>query len=339
MSIVNLIKNKVLKYFLYSIIVILVVFIFVTLFKWSTLLEEIKPIYSTFKQILTYPVFSVFSRELSLLNILLFIILILLWFSIWKYYQKFIYSFKARNKNISYWTVTILANFWYYLIVILFIFTSLKIIWIDLSNLTMIVSALSVGIWFWLQTIVSNLISWVILMFEQSIKKWDYIELSTDLKWTVTDINMRSTTIRTNNNVIIVVPNQSFIQNNIINYTHWDKKIRIQVPFSVAYWTPYETVEELILWALEKSDIDYMKKADYIPTIFMVAMWPSSVDLMLNVWIKWDDTNNHLFKKGSLLKLVYKTLNENKINIPFPQMDLHIKDSIPLNINLLKNQK
>lgn len=243
---------------------------------------------------------------------------------------------KKKKKSIS-WKFTIIANIGYYLIITIVILISLKTIWIDLSSFTMIISALSVWIWFWLQTIVSNFISGIILMFEQSIKEWDYIEIWTDLRWTVQNINMRSTTIKTNNNIYVVIPNQSFIQNNIINWTHTDTFVRLQIPFWVAYWTTYEKVEEVILNTLEKSNLDYIKNDENKKaSIVMTWMWNNSVDFFLFIWVQWKETNIPLTTKWAYLKLIYKALNDNWITIPFPQTDLHIKDSIPLEINIKK---
>ena len=337
MTLLNIIKNKVLLYFLWFIFLITIIFWVTDYFKKSVFIVNLKSYYSDISSILNFPIISFFNINLSLLSLFTFIFVIFLWFSIWKYYQKFIYWIKKNNKNVSNWTVTILANIWYYIIITIVILSSLKLIWIDLSNITMIVSALSVWIWFWLQTIVSNFISGIILMFEQSIKVGDFIELWTDLRWTVISINMRSTTIRTNNNIDIIVPNQSFIENNIVNWTLWDNKIRLQIPFWVAYWTTYEKVQEVILWNLEKSDLKYIKDNDDMkPIIVMTLMGNSSIDFTLNLWVEWDNTNMPLTTKWVFLRLIYKSLNENNITIPFPQMDLHIKDSIPIEIRNIK---
>jgi small-conductance mechanosensitive channel len=337
MTLSKIIKNKLLLYILYFTFFIAIIFFITDYSKKSVFIINLKSYYSDISAILNFPIISFFNVNLSLFSLVTFCFVIFLWFSIWKYYQKFIYWIKKNNENVSNGTVTILANIGYYIIISIVILSSLKLIWIDLSNITMIVSALSVWIWFWLQTIVSNFISGIILMFEQSIKVWDFIELWADLRWTVVSINMRSTTIRTNNNIDIIVPNQSFIENNIVNWTLWDNKIRLQIPFWVAYWTTYEKVQEVILWNLEKSDLKYIKdNEDMEPIIVMTWMGNSSVDFTLNLWVEWDNTNMPLTTKWVFLRLIYKSLNENNITIPFPQMDLHIKDSIPIEIKNIK---
>lgn len=333
MSIIKLVKNWVLKYFLYFIIFLLVILIIEKYFISYINFAEFGPIISDITDILNFNLLWFLNINLSLINLLSFVFVIILWFSIWKYYKKFIHTIKKSNNNMTTATVTILSNIGYYVILTIFILSSLKLVWIDLSNLTMIISALSVGLWFGLQTIVSNFISGIILMFEQSIKVGDFIELWTDLRGTVVNINMRSTTIRTNDNIDIVVPNKNFIENNIVNWTLSDRTVRIKIPFWVAYWTTFENVQEIVLWALEKSEIDYLKTQDKKPFIVMSGMWASSVDFSLFVWVKWDDTNIPLVAKWAFVKMIYKALNDNNISIPFPQMDLHIKSSIPFKSN------
>jgi small-conductance mechanosensitive channel len=65
-------------------------------------------------------------------------------------------------------------------------------------------------------------------------------------------------------------------------------------------------------------------------------MWNNSVDFFLNIWVKWDDTNTPIVTKWKFLRLIYEALNDNNISIPFPQTDLHIKDSIPLEFKVIK---
>ncbi|MDP2090835.1 MAG: mechanosensitive ion channel [Candidatus Gracilibacteria bacterium] len=338
MPIINYIKDKLLIFTFYFTIILLLLVIGISRYHELSFLKDFIPIYSELIKILNYQLFSGLGLKINLLSIFIFVFTVYLGISIGKYYQKIIYSLKKRNKNISNGTVTILANIGYYLIIILVVLSSLKVIGIDLSNITMIVSALSVGIGFGLQTIVSNFISGMILMFEQSIKTGDYIELSDGLKGVVISINMRSTTIRTTNNVNIIVPNQSFVQNNIINWSLGDNRIRLQIPFGVSYGTKYEKVEEVILGALIVSDLDFIRTDSLFPTIVMIEMGPSSVNYLLNVWIDSDDLTTPTSTKGQFIKLVYKTLTENNFTIPFPQTDLHIKESIPLEIRLISDK-
>jgi len=228
-----------------------------------------------------------------------------------------------------------LANIGYYLIVVIAFFIALNALGLKLSSLALVAGALSVGIGFGLQNIVSNFVSGLILMFERSIKIGDYIQLNeNNLSGHVTDIRMRSTTINTNDNIDIVVPNQEFIQHDVINWTKNDKIRRYEIPFGVKYGTDAEKVVGVILKAVNQSKYsDIYINGEKHTRVLMTGMGDSSVDFILQLWIKG---NEILFPKRTnsrFLMLIYKTLNENDIEIPFPQRDLHIRSSdVPLTL-------
>jgi len=205
---------------------------------------------------------------------------------------------------------------------------------INLSSIGLVAGALSVGIGFGLQNIVSNFISGIILMFERSIKIGDYIELSEELKGHVTGINMRSTTINTNSNIDVIVPNQNFIQNNVINWTMNDETRRFQIPFGVAYGTKPQMVVDVIRDAVKNSGFtDVVDTPKRHTRVIMAGMGSSSVDFELFVWIKGSETLYPKRTTSRFLVLLYNALYANNIEIPFPQQDLHIK-SIDKDVDL-----
>jgi len=320
-----------------SLLSIVISFLYYKVSYLHNILNELKIIFNSFHNFINYPIITIWKTNLTILSISIFITFIIIGFALATLYKKFIYSIRKKYKNsLSYNTASILANIWYYAIITLILLSSLKLVWIDLSNLTLIAWALSVWIWFWLQNVISNFISWIILIFEKSIKVWDYVELSDGNRGKVIDIRIRSTTIRTNNNIDIIIPNQKIIENNIINWTLNDNKVRFKIPFWVAYWTKIKDVENAILWALKESKLNYMKTGDYSPLIVMTWMWDSSVNFELFIWVKWDASLTPNRTKSDFLKLIYNALNNNNISIPFPQTDLHIKDSIPLELKIAK---
>lgn len=249
-------------------------------------------------------------------------------FSVASFYRRRILKPRGYLKNSSAATRTMLSNIGYYFLVFITFIMALKVVGIDLSSLTILVGALSVGIGFGLQNIVSNFISGIILIFEKSIQVGNIIEIDATLRGRVTQINMRSSVITTFDNVDIIIPNSTFIQNNVINLTLTDDIRRLKIPFGVAYGSDIDHVKEVVLRELEKSDLTYIKDdAEKAPKIWMSAMGASSLDLILLVWI-----HSNANKEGrdpsnisDFLIFIYKTLGENKIEIPFPQLDLHIK--------------
>ena len=223
-------------------------------------------------------------------------------------------------------SLKITSNIGFYLIIFITLLISLGSLGIDMSSISLIAGALSIGIGFGLQTVVSNFISGIILMFERTIRIGDVIEINNLLKGTVTDIRVRSTTVKTFDNIDIVVPNSSFIQNNVINWTLEDKSRRLHVPFGVAYGTKIEEVKEIILKELLDSDLSFIKNdTNKQPSIRFENMNNSSIDLELLVWIKTNDKITPSAIKSDFLLLIYNALYKHNIEIPFPQLDLHIK--------------
>ena len=288
-------------------------------------IDEIKLVFEKTWGILNYPLFSIDKKDISLINFFIFTILILVGLYIGKYYKKTIYSLKHKY-DINNSTATLLANIGYYLILTIVFLSSLKSIGLNLSSLTVIAGALSVGIGFGLQNVVSNFVSGIILMFEKSIKIGDYIQLDEDTRGTVTDIRMRSLTIRTNDNIDLIVPNQNFIQNIVTNWTLNDKSRRFRIPFGVAYGTEVKKVEEVILKALKDLKLPHYKIGAKKPQIIFTSLGDNSINFELFVWVKDELTLRPRYTTSEFLKMIYKALNDAGINIPFPQQDLYIKE-------------
>ena len=298
--------------------------------------NEIKIIYSQISSVMDYPLFKLSDKIITPLDFIVMILIIVLGWFVGKYYKKIIYSLRDKYE-ISYSTATLLANMGYYFILTITFLIALKSVGLNLSSLAIIAGALSVGIGFGLQNIVSNFVSGVILMFEKSIKVGDYIEIDANTRGEIIDISMRSTVIRTNDNIDIIVPNQSFIQNNVINWTMRDDLVRFKVPFGVEYGSDINKVEKVILNALEKSNLPFVKSqklfsTDISPRVIFLEMADNSLNFELFVWVRGEYAKRPKRTRSEFLKMIYNALNNAGIGIPFPQQDLHIKDSVPFEV-------
>ncbi len=277
---------------------------------------------------ITKPLFTIGSNGVSIMSIILALFIFALGIKIGT-----IYKTKVRTislpKSFTESTRVVFSNVGFYIIIATTFFISLKVIGINLSSLTVILGALSVGVGFGLQNIVSNFIAGIILMLENSIRIGDYIEISDDLRGIVKDIHIRSTTILTNDHIEVVVPNQTLFQNSVVNWTLSERVRRFRIPFSVAYGTKIEKVEKVILEALEKSDLNYIRdNPSKKPMVVFIAMNDSGIDFSLDVWVSGIDLIYPRRTASKFLKLIYNALYENDIEIPFPQMDLHFKNEL-----------
>ncbi len=298
--------------------------------------EQLKLSFEKFWHSINEPIFEIGGNKISLFKLIVALIIMIVAFIIGSFYKTSIN--RLDSKSVSSSTKTLLANLGYYTILLIAFFIALHTLHIDLTSIALIAGALSVGIGFGLQNIVSNLVSGLILMFERSIKIGDYIEIDGELRGRVTDIRMRSTTISTNDNIDIVVPNQKFIQDNVINWTMNDKIRRFEIPFGVAYGTDPNKVIQVVLEAVKNSGFkDIYSSKNRFTRVIMTGMGDSSVDFKLFVWIQGEEILYPQRTRSRFLILIYNALYENGIEIPFPQRDLHLRSidpSIRFNINL-----
>ena len=288
--------------------------------------QEFKNILKSTWGILTEPIFTTNGTPITTLKLILALFIFLIGVFGGGFYKTSIKKIANNSKSINLATRTILANMGYYVILLAAFFIALNVLGIDLSSIALVAGALSVGIGFGLQNIVSNLVSGIILMFERSIKIGDFVELSGTVHGHVTDIRMRSTTLNTNGNIDVIVPNRNFIENNVINWTMHDKIKRFDIPFGVAYGTKPEHVIAVIKEAVVNSGYsDIIEAHDKFTNVIMSGMGSSSVDFILQVWIHGEEILAPSKTMSRFLIIIYNTLNAHGIEIPFQQHDVHIK--------------
>ena len=206
-----------------------------------------------------------------------------------------------------------------YVIVSVGILVTLSSLGIDLSSLAIIGAGLSVGIGFGLQELVANFISGILLLFEQSIRPGDVIEINNKVG-RVEKLRIRSTTVRTNDNVEMIIPNQALLTSSVTTYTHSDRSVRIHIPVGVSY--PVE-VRQVLLGAARRHGL---VRANPPPIVFFEGYGDSSVDFSLALWI--DDFMNMRRVSSDVRFIIWEELAKRGIEIPFPQRDLHLRSSI-----------
>jgi len=297
-------------------------------------LQELKILLYKVFRIIHTPIFNINGTSINILKLTMALVVLILGFFLANLYKKNISRISLAGRTLTPATRTLLANLGYYAMVILGFLASLKVVGIDLSSLALVAGALTVGIGFGLQNIVSNLVSGIILMFERSVKIGDYIEFNEHLRGRVVDLRMRSMTINTNANIDVIVPNQDFIQNRVVNWTMNDLIRRFDIPFGVAYGTDPQKVIDAVLKAVNQCDYpELYDSARRKANVVMVGMGDSSLDFTLRVWISGTAIMRPNQTKSKFLLLVHNALKENGIEIPFPQRDLHLRsvdEEIPL---------
>lgn len=208
-----------------------------------------------------------------------------------------------------------------YVFILIGFIVIIQSIGVDLSTLTVAIGALGVGIGFGLQNVTNNFVSGIIILFERPIKVGDRIEVG-DIFGDVIDISMRATTVVTNDNISVIVPNSEFISSRVINWSHNDRNVRFNIPVGVSYKEDPQKVKELLLSVADDNTAVLKKPSS---DVIFNEFGDSSLNFILRVWTtKLIQTPQVL--KSQLYFEIFKRFREDGIEIPFPQRDLHIKN-------------
>ncbi|MEJ2764303.1 DUF3772 domain-containing protein [Photobacterium sp. MCCC 1A19761] len=190
---------------------------------------------------------------------------------------------------------------------------------LNLASLAVVAGALSVGIGFGLQTIVSNFVSGIILLIERPIKEGDWIEVS-GYSGFVKKIAVRSTRIETFDLHDVVIPNSDLIAGTVKNMTLRSFHGRLIVNVGVAYGSDLKLVKTILQQAAE----DHPMVLSYPESsVLFVEMGDSALQFELRCYIR--DVRQMFAVRSDLLFTLYDTLTNRGITIPFPQRDIHIK--------------
>lgn len=213
----------------------------------------------------------------------------------------------------------VIVRFMQYFVWLIGIAVAVELLNVDLTALTVVAGALGIGIGFGLQNVVNNLVSGVVLLLEQPVHYQDRVSVE-NVEGQVEHINFRATTIITNDNISIIVPNSQLINQAVINWSHGDPRIRVHIPVGVAYGSDVELVTETLF---EVARAEEKVLSSPAPEVRFREFGDSSLNFELLVWS--DEPPNHHRLHSELNYAIDAAFRKNGIEIPFPQRDVHVK--------------
>ena len=283
--------------------------------------KQVQKYFNEVKDFLSIHLIDLGNSSITLWTFLYLILLIWLLFFLTSKLKKWIVYKVFAESKIEIGVRLAVGTIIRYGVLVLGFIIVMQTVGINFSTLTILAGALGVGIGFGLQNITNNFVSGIIILFERPIKVGDRIQVG-DVNGDVVNISMRSTTVVTNDNISVIVPNSEFISSTVINWSHTDRNVRFNIPVGVSYNEDPEFVKKILLGVADAEEGVLKEPA---PDVLFNEFGDSSLNFNLLVWTSSFITIPGILKSRLYFE-IFKKFKENNIEIPFPQRDVHIKN-------------
>ena len=261
--------------------------------------------------------------KLSLVQIFLLVALLIAVFWISSRTKRFLFNRllaqSGLDRSLQYAVAQVVSN----VVLVVGIFIVLENTGIHLAALTVFAGAVGVGLGFGLQNIASNFISGLVILAERPITIGDRVEVA-GIAGQVEHIRARSTVIRTNDNIMMIVPNTKFIDSPVTNWTYGDRRVRFRIPVSVAYGSDIVKVRDTLLAVAGENRHTLKEPA---PSVFLEKFGENAIDFKLVVWSSEMSARPARYRSDINFAIAAK-FREAGIEMPFPQRDLHIRSGV-----------
>jgi small-conductance mechanosensitive channel len=282
-------------------------------------METIQRVLTRLRGVLETPLFKLGEAQITLLSVLYFVLLLVLLVYIsgkGKTLINRVLASRGVDLGVREATGTLVR----YVLLFVGLLVILQTVGIDLTTLSILTGAVGLGIGFGLQNIASNFISGIIILFERPVRIGDRIAVG-DVEGDVVRIGARSTTVLTNDNIDIIIPNSKLITENVVNWTHSERKVRFRIPVPVAFSMDIRKVEGALLEAA-KSVQDVLDTP--APGVRFIEFGENGLEFELRAW-----TTTLVHRRGKFTSelnfAIYDQFKEQEIEVPNPQRDIYIR--------------
>jgi potassium-dependent mechanosensitive channel len=293
---------------------------------WMRVKNVTNDIFDFFEEHVSFfkkPLFRMGTTPISVNSIIFFFVIIFIFYYIAKIIRRYIRRLGVKHHHGGREAFYSISKLVFYLVFVLGIVVALVFIGFDFTALAVIIGALSVGLGFGLQTIFNDFISGILVLVEKNIRIGDVIQLESGDIGKVVEINVRTTLIKTFDNLEVLVPNSQLISKKFINWTLSEETRRLKIPFSVAYGTDVNNVKQKICESAKKVAVTIKEKE---PQVWLVNLGDNGLEFQLVVWInEYIDDKPPETSKVLYLYEIEKTLKENNIEIPYPVRDIILR--------------
>lgn len=294
------------------------------------MLAQLKEFLIPFSQVWNHKLFTLAGVKISLGNLVIAISLLLLAPKISRFVSKLINKRVIDRFVVDKASQNTYQTFVFYGCLAVFVTLAMTIAGIPLTVFTVIGGALAIGVGFGSQNIVNNFISGMILLVEQPIKVGDVVEID-NISGKILSIGTRSTKIKTLENKIYIVPNSFFLEKSVLNSTFEDNIVRSTIQFGVAYGSDVRAVENVCMNILLNTE---GVEQDPVPQVLFENFADSNLEFQLMYWCNMD--NFSLVTVKSIIRFqIEQHFKDHKIQMAFPQRDMHLKMDKTLEVKIL----
>lgn len=237
--------------------------------------------------------------------------------------QDLLQKLLTTRSNLDPGSVSASLTLFRYLMIAIGLIFVVSTLGLDSTTVAAITGGLSAGLAFGSRDILNNFISGILLLFDGSLHPNDVVNISGEIG-VVKKLSIRSTTLRTLNNVEMIIPNQTFLTSPVTTYNKSDNLVRILIPVGASYESDPETVRDALL-AVAQQHPDVQEKPK--PVVFFQEFGSSSIDFKLGVWL--DDPLMISRVRSELHFMIFKAFAQQHIEMPYPQRELHIRSGVP----------
>lgn len=276
----------------------------------------------TFEELINYQILKTEHLDITVSSVGIVLIIIVATFIglriMRSFFTRFIKNSEAERR--SYWSVYLILRYvvWVVVIVLLLETSGVKV-----SILLASITALLVGVGFGIQQLFSDMASGIVLIVERNLQINDIIQLEDDTVGKVIHIGLRTSKLKTRDDVILVVPNSKFVNDTIINWSQMDYNTRFSVEVGVAYGSDTKLVSDILFdCAIINKNISTQPK----PFVRFNDFGDSSLDFQVYFWVKEPFRVENT--KSEIRYAIDEAFRKNGVQIPFPQRDVHIKTNV-----------
>jgi small-conductance mechanosensitive channel len=261
--------------------------------------------------------------RISLLAVIEGLLLLGLFLWVARIVSDFVERRMRSNLDISATYQVLLSKLVKALLITLAILAALATVGLDLTTLAVFSGALGLGIGFGLQKLASNLLSGVIILMDRSIKPEDVISVGDTVGW-VSALKARYVSVITRDGVEYLIPNETFVTEQVVNWSFSDRAVRLEIKFGVDYGSDPHAVRRLAIDAVSKLERVLTQRA---VVCHLTAFGDSALEFVLRFWIA-DPENGITNVRGQALLVLWDVLKAEGIKIPYPHREIIVQRNV-----------